>query len=132
MHESSFYYDNSNQYLAHEKYQSNKANKLENSKVNKQIFNNKDFENSGNFSKKENYSDKNANLIAKVNSKLNKDKEFKYKKLNQEMQDFCKLLDDYTRENLIYKLNEKLRTNLNPATVYEIKELESKINILQT
>jgi hypothetical protein len=85
-------------------------------------------ENSENLIKSENFANKNANLIAKVNSKINKDKEFKYKKLSQEMQDFCKLLDDYSRDNLIHKLNEKLKTNLNYATFNEIKELEAKIS----
>lgn len=44
------------------------------------------------------------------------------------MQDFCKLLDDYSRDNLIHKLNEKLRTNLNPVTYNQIKQLEAKLS----
>jgi len=131
---SSFSQDNSNINQSNiERHQINSAiSRPQNNKINTEnnFSNNKNFAaNSESFNKKvSKYSDENASLIAKVNAKLNKDKEFKYKKLNQEMQDFCKLLDDYSRDNLIYKLNEKLRTNLNSATFNEIKELEMKIN----
>jgi len=78
----------------------------------------------------------NFNKEAKINdinkklniSKLNKQKEFRYKKLSQEMQDFCKNLDDYNKDNLLNKLNEKLRTNLSEATYNEIREYETKMN----
>jgi len=63
-----------------------------------------------------------------ITSKINKAKELKYKKLSQDLQDFCKILDDYSKENLINKLNDKLKSNLKATTVNEIKDLEARIN----
>jgi hypothetical protein len=45
------------------------------------------------------------------------------------MEDFCKILDEYNKDNLMNKLNEKLKTNLNPATVQEILEKEKLYEI---
>lgn len=57
-----------------------------------------------------------------------KPREFKYKKLSQDMQDFYKLLDDYQMENLLNKLNDKLKSNLSISTYNEIIELEKKMD----
>jgi len=125
LNQSNFSQDHLNLYSTNQKPNSNRN---EITQLNIAKFNYNDSANSENLIKSENFANKNASLIAKVNSKINKYKEFKYKKLSQEMQDFCKLLDDYSRDNLIHKLNEKLKTNLNYATFNEIKELEAKIS----
>lgn len=44
------------------------------------------------------------------------------------MQDFSKLLDEYNKENLISKLNDKLKANLKPSTIMEIKEFEKNLD----
>lgn len=56
-------------------------------------------------------------------------KEFRYKNLSQEMEDFCKILDEYNKDNLMNKLNEKLKSNLDPATVQEIIDREKLYEI---
>jgi hypothetical protein len=52
-------------------------------------------------------------------NKKNK-KEIKYKNLSEEQVQFHNMLEEYTRENLFHKLNEKLKIQLKPSTVDEI------------
>jgi hypothetical protein len=71
--------------------------------------------------------EKNLNTIGLKNNR----NEFRYKNLSQEMEDFCKILDEYNKINLMNKLNEKLKSNLSSSTVQEILEKEKLYEINQ-
>lgn len=58
-------------------------------------------------------------------SDLSSKKEIKYKNLSSEMLELHRSLEDLTKETLIEKLNDKLKSHLKPATIAEINKLRS-------
>ena len=108
-------------------YESDEENKLEDRKLKRNSR-----ENSNNI-----ILDKSNKSITKSNGKdhmkkLNDDikKEITYKNLSQEMLNFLNLLNEYKREALYIKLNDKLKSNLKPETYQEILKSrdEHKLN----
>jgi hypothetical protein len=76
-----------------------------------------------------------SNSIYKGESNLRKSNEstkniIKYKNLSQDMLNFFNLLQEFKREGLFFKLNDKLKTNLKPETYQEIlkRREEEKYN----
>jgi len=76
-----------------------------------------------------NFPKKDSTVTVTTATSLKKTKPIKYNNLSQEKLNFYNFLEEYKRENLIAKFNDKLKMNLKQLTQLELMELREPINI---